>query len=116
MRATWGAAAALAWLLAACGGGGNSAVGQHSSTPGASSSTSASSTSMAEATAVAASGVVMTTASQGPYHLAVLSTNGHVARSASAAVPSAAPHLPRFSVAGADVYYLDGNANLEVLK
>lgn len=57
----------------------------------------------------------MTTSSP-DYHLAVISTKGQVLRSATAKVPTAAPHLPRFSVAGSDVFYLDGNTDLRVLK
>jgi hypothetical protein len=49
------------------------------------------------------------------YHLAVVSATGHVLRRVSAAAPSLAAHLPRFSVAGQDVYFLDGDSDVRVL-
>jgi hypothetical protein len=65
----------------------------------------------------ATNGVLMTTStSAAEYHLAVLSAQGRVLRSTSAKIPTAAGHLPRFSVAGADVFYLDGDTDLRVLK
>ena len=57
---------------------------------------------------------------QGPtnatnYHLVVITTTGQVVRSVTARVPSIGGHLPRFSVAGRSVYFLDGDRSLKAL-
>jgi hypothetical protein len=50
------------------------------------------------------------------YHLVVISTDGKVHRTASAKVSSIGGHLPRFSVAGRSVYFLDGDTHLKGLR
>jgi hypothetical protein len=50
------------------------------------------------------------------YHLYVIGDNGQIVRSASAGIQSAGWHMPRFSVAGQSVYFLDGDSSLKVLR
>ena len=66
-----------------------------------------------------AEGVLMLTESaSGPptYDLVVISADGVGSRKATALVPMAAGHLPRFSVAGRSVYFIDGNTHLKSLR
>jgi len=46
----------------------------------------------------------------------VITTEGRVARTATARVPGAGTHFPRLSVAGRSVYFLDGDADLKALR
>lgn len=50
------------------------------------------------------------------YFLYVIGADGRILRSASAGIQSAGWHLPRFSVAGRSVYFLDGDRDLKVLR
>jgi hypothetical protein len=50
------------------------------------------------------------------YRLYVITVEGRIVRSATAAIQSAGWHLPRFSVAGRSVYFLDGDSDLKVLR
>jgi hypothetical protein len=50
------------------------------------------------------------------YGLYVIGLNGRISRSTTAGVQSAGWHLPRFSVAGHSVYFLDGDQALKVLR
>ena len=66
-----------------------------------------------------AEGVLMLTESgSGPptYDLVVISANGVVSRKTTALVPMVGGHLPRFSVAGRSVYFIDGNTHLKALR
>lgn len=49
------------------------------------------------------------------YHLSTISVDGRVLGAVSPHRPAALPYLPTFAVAGRDVYYLDGDADLRVL-
>ena len=50
------------------------------------------------------------------YSLYVIAADGRILRSASASAPSAGSHLPRFSVAGRSIYFIDGDRDLKVLR
>ncbi len=50
------------------------------------------------------------------YSLYVVTPDGKVLRSVTAGIQSVGWHLPRFSVAGRSVYFLDGDTNLKVLR
>ncbi len=50
------------------------------------------------------------------YSLYVISETGRVLRSATATVPSIGSHMPRFSVAGRSVYFIDGDRSVKVLR
>ena len=50
------------------------------------------------------------------YGLYVIGADGRIMRSATAAIQSAGWHLPRFSVSGHSVYFLDGDHDLRVLR
>jgi hypothetical protein len=50
------------------------------------------------------------------YGLYVVTANGKVVRSVTAGIQSIGWHLPRFSVAGRSVYFLDGDTDLKVLR
>jgi hypothetical protein len=50
------------------------------------------------------------------YSLYVITSDGRTVRSATAGIQSAGWHLPRFSVAGHSVYFLDGDRDLKVLR
>jgi hypothetical protein len=51
-----------------------------------------------------------------PYHLVVISDDGKVTRKATGQVPSIGGHLPRFSVAGRSVYFIDADTHLKALR
>ena len=69
-------------------------------------------------TAQATKGVINLTDNGPPpsYHLVVVTSVGRVVRSATARVPSVGGHLPRFSVAGRSVYFIDGDTHLKALR
>ena len=50
------------------------------------------------------------------YRLFIVGENGQIARSVTAGIQSAGWHLPRFSVAGQSVYFLDGDRDLKVSR
>lgn len=49
------------------------------------------------------------------YHVYVIGVDGRILRSATGSVPSVGSHLPRLSVAGDSVYFIDGDRDLKVL-
>lgn len=49
------------------------------------------------------------------YHLSTISVDGRVLGTVSPHRPAALPYFPTFGVAGGDVYFLDGDADLRVL-
>jgi hypothetical protein len=50
------------------------------------------------------------------YSLFVIGEDGYIVRSLTAGIQSAGWHLPRFSVAGHSVYFLDGDRDLKALR
>ena len=66
----------------------------------------------------AADGVLMLSGqgTSNQYSLFVIRTDGRILRSVTATIPQAGSFLPRFSVAGRSVYFLDGDQQVKALR